>query len=91
MVDLAAKVMRKSRLIDNEYQLTENEKKRYMNLLHELRQLINDQFSDQKFKFDVIMGEGIIDLMDDEKKHCFWLNIMNYTILDKLIELFISD
>ena len=83
--------MRKSRLIDNEYQLTENDKKRYMNLLKELRQLINDQFSDQKIKFDVIMEMGIIDIMDDEKKHCFWLNIMNYTILDKLIELFISD
>ena len=81
--------MRKSSLRDNEYQLTEIDKKRFMSLLTELRQLINDEFSDQKFKFDVIMERGIIDLMDDEKKHCFWLNIMNYTILDKLIELFI--
>ena len=27
----------------------------------------------------------------EEKKWCFWLNIINYAILDKLLELTITD
>ena len=83
--------MNKSKLKDNEYQLTEMEKKRFMKMLNELRQLINDEFSDKMIKFEVIMELDKIDFNDDERRHCFWLNIMNYIILDKLVELFISN
>lgn len=29
-------------------------------------------------------------MLEDEKKHCFWLNLLNYAIFDKLLELIIA-